>query len=185
MGTVYESISPEHESFIKEQHMFFVGTAADSGHVNISPKGHDVFRILSPNTVAYIDLTGSGNETSAHLSVNNRMTYMFIAFEGKPQILRLYGDGEVILPGTTVWDEMAQYFDVLPGARQIIKSQIDIVKTSCGFSVPLYSYEGDRNILIEWAKNKGEDGLEEYKSKKNTISMDGIVTPIGKNSFLS
>ncbi|AOZ92541.1 pyridoxamine 5'-phosphate oxidase family protein [Paenibacillus crassostreae] len=179
MGKNFQAILPEHELFIKQQQMFFVGTAADHGHVNISPKGHDVFRILSPNKVAYLDLTGSGNETSAHLSVNNRMTYMFISFEGNPLILRLYGDGTVILPGTQEWEETAQHFNILPGARQIIISNIEIVKTSCGFSVPLYSFAGERNLLLEWADKKGEEGLEEYKKKKNSTSMDGIVTPIG------
>lgn len=180
MGKVFESILPEHEKFIKAQHMFFVGTAAANGHVNISPKGHDVFRILSPNKVAYLDLTGSGNETSAHLTESNRITYMFAAFAGKPMILRLYGTGRVLLPNSEEWNDMAGYFELYTGFRQIIVSDIDIVKTSCGYSVPLYSYEGDRDTLLKWATNKGDEKLVEYWKEKNAVSMDGFITPLGK-----
>lgn len=180
LARTYPSILPEHESFIKEQKMFFVGTAAANGHVNISPKGYDTFRILSPNKVAFLDLTGSGNETSAHLSENNRMTFMFVSFVGKPLILRLYGDGRIIFPNSKEWNDIAQYFELLPGYRQAIISDIEIVKTSCGFSVPLYSYEGERDLLINWAVNKGEEKLIQYRKDKNSISMDGIVTPLGK-----
>ena len=183
MGTVYSSILPIHEEFIRKQRIFFVGSAPLSadGQVNISPKGHDVLRIFSPNEVAYLDLTGSGNETSAHLKDNGRITFMFLAFEGPPMILRLYGRGKVVLPGTPEWDEMANHFDILPGARQIISAKIATVKTSCGFSVPFYSYSGDRDTLQQWATNKSEQELEEYRKKKNSISMDGIVTPIGES----
>ncbi len=174
MGTSYTSIFPEHDAFIKAQKMFFVGSAAQAGHVNISPRGYDTFRILSPNQVAYLDLTGSGNETSAHLSVNPRITFLFMAFEGKPLILRLYGEGRVVLPGSDDWNELSSHFELLPGYRQIVVADIDIVKTSCGFSVPLYSYEGDRSLLIDWANNKGEEQLVDYRKKKNSVSMDGI-----------
>ncbi|MGI8384205.1 pyridoxamine 5'-phosphate oxidase family protein [Robertmurraya sp. P23] len=183
MGTVYSSILPKHEEFIRKQRIFFVGSAPLSadGHVNISPKGHDVLRILSPNEVAYLDLTGSGNETSAHLIDNGRITFMFLAFEGPPMILRLYGKGKVILPDSPEWNDMAKHFDILPGYRQIIHAKIETVKTSCGFSVPFYSYNGERDTLQQWAINKSEQGLEEYRKEKNTISMDGIVTPLGKS----
>ncbi|MBO9600149.1 MAG: pyridoxamine 5'-phosphate oxidase family protein [Cohnella sp.] len=174
MGTSYPAILPEHDAFIKAQKMFFVGTAAPTGHVNISPRGYDSFRILSPNQVAYLDLTGSGNETSAHLSVSSRITFMFMAFEGKPLILRLYGEGRVVLPGSEDWDGLSSRFELLPGYRQIVVADIDIVKTSCGFSVPLYTYEGDRSLLLDWATNKGEEQLIDYRKKKNSVSMDGI-----------
>ena len=182
MGKVYSSILPQHEEFIRKQRIFFVGSAPLSadGHVNISPKGHDVLRIFSPNEVAYLDLTGSGNETSAHLIDNGRMTFMFLAFEGPPMILRLYGKGKVVLPDSPEWNDMAKHFDILPGYRQIIHAEIETVKTSCGFSVPFYSYMGERDTLQQWAINKSEQGLEEYRKEKNTISMDGIVTPLGK-----
>lgn len=184
MGTAYERILPEHESFIKQQHLFFVGTAAPDGHVNLSPKGHDCFRQLSPNRVAYLDLTGSGNETSAHLSVLDRITFMFVAFQGKPLILRLYGRGQVVLPGSEEWEQLAPQFELLPGYRQIITAEIDIVKTSCGFSIPFYGYEGERDTLLTWANNKGEEKLAEYRKTKNATSMDGILTPIGE-TFMS
>jgi hypothetical protein len=184
MGKTYTSILPNHEEFIKKQHIFFVGSAplSHDGHVNISPKGHDVFRIFSPNEVAFLDLTGSGNETSAHLIDNGRITFMFIAFEGSPMILRLYGSGEVILPETPKWDEYIQHFDLLPGARQIIMAKIHTVKTSCGFSVPYYSYSGERETLQKWASNKSDQELLEYRRKNNSKSMDGIVTPLGEKN---
>jgi len=182
LGTVYSSILPKHEEFIKKQRIFFVGSAPlnEEGHVNISPKGYDVLRIFSPNEVAYLDLTGSGNETSAHLIDNGRVTFMFLAFEGPPMILRLYGRGKVILPESSEWDNMAKHFEILPGSRQIVLANIDTVKTSCGFSVPFYSYNGERDTLKQWAENKSEQDLENYWKKKNSISMDEIVTPIGK-----
>lgn len=183
MGKVYSSILPNHEEFIRKQRIFFVGSAPLSagGHVNISPKGHDVLRIFSQNEVAYLDLTGSGNETSAHLKENGRITFMFLSFEGPPMILRLYGKGQVVLPDTPEWDEMSPHFDILPGARQIIKAKIETVKTSCGYSVPFYSYDGERDTLQQWATNKSSQELEEYHKQKNSISMDGIITPIGEN----
>ncbi len=182
MGKVFTSIQANHEEFIRKQRIFFVGSAPllEEGHVNISPKGHDVLRIFSANEVAYLDLTGSGNETSAHLIDNGRITFMFLAFEGPPLILRLYGKGEVILPDTPRWEELIPHFNLLPGARQIIYAKIDTVKTSCGFSVPFYTYNGERDTLQQWALNKSDEQLEEYHKKKNSISMDGIVTPIGE-----
>lgn len=180
MAKAFDLISPEHANFIQAQKMFFVGSAGVDGHVNISPKGYDSFRMLSPNQVAYLDLTGSGNETSAHLQDNNRMTYMFIALEGKPQILRLYGDGQVILPDDPAWEQYASLFDLHPGYRQIIVSNIHRVQTSCGYSIPFYTYEGERNTLIDWAGNKGEEQLEQYRKQKNSTTIDGITTPIGK-----
>lgn len=185
MGTLYSSILPEHEAFIRKQHIFFVGSAptSDEGHVNISPKGHDVLRIISPTEVAYLDLTGSGNETSAHLLDNGRITIMFIAFEGAPMILRLYGKGTVILPDMPEWEALVDRFDLLPGARQIIHAHIHAVKTSCGFSVPFFEYSGERETLKKWAEQKGEQGLDTYRQQKNAVSMDGITTPLG-HSFI-
>jgi hypothetical protein len=181
MAKTYSSILPPHEEFIRKQRIFFVGSAplAADGHVNLSPKGYDVLRIFSPSEVAFLDLTGSGNETSAHLKENGRITFMFMALEGPPMILRLYGRGKVVLPSTPEWDGLAKHFDILPGARQIISAKIETVKTSCGFGVPFYSYNGERDTLQQWATNKGEQNLEEYRKEKNSKSMDGIVTPIG------
>jgi len=182
MGKLFSTLGPVHEEFIKKQRIFFVGSAPlnNEGHINISPKGYDVLRIFSPTEVAYLDLTGSGNETSAHLDENGRITIMFIAFEDAPMILRLYGTGRVIIPGMSEWEELMKHFDPLPGARQIIYVNIHAVKTSCGFGVPFFSYAGERNTLQQWAINKGEQGLEAYHKEKNMLSMDGIVTPLGK-----
>jgi predicted pyridoxine 5'-phosphate oxidase superfamily flavin-nucleotide-binding protein len=180
MGKLFEAMLPEHEAFIRNQHMFFVGSAPKDGHVNISPKGHDALRIISPSQVAYLDLTGSGNETSAHLTDNGRITFMFIAYEGAPMILRLYGRGRVVLPETPEWTEWIEAFDLLPGTRQIIVADIHAVKTSCGFSVPYFTYAGERDLLQKWAAQKGEAGLTAYRREKNAVSMDGIVTPIGR-----
>jgi hypothetical protein len=182
MGKSFEALLPEHEAFIAKQHIFFVGSAPLSaeGHVNISPKGHDVLRVLSANQVAYLDLTGSGNETSAHLAENGRITIMFMAIEGPPQIIRLYGNGRVVLSGSDEWERLAPKFELLPGVRQIMVVDIHEVKSSCGFSIPFYTYEGERNTLQNWAAKQGDEGLNAYWQKKNMTSMDGLPTPIGQ-----
>jgi hypothetical protein len=180
MGKVYDNITDHLQEFIKAQHMFFVATAPLSaeGHVNMSPKGCDSFRILSPSRVAYIDLTGSGNETSAHLLENGRITFMFCAFEGAPNIVRLYGQGRTILPGTAEWDELFPLFPDLLGARQIITADIHRVFTSCGYGIPFYDYVGERDTWERWAETKGADGLVEYRKEKNSASIDGLPTPL-------
>lgn len=184
MGKQFPAMLPTHEKFILQQHIFFVGSAplSEEGHVNLSPKGHDSFRILSPNRVAYLDLTGSGNETSAHLLENGRVTVMFCAFEGPPNILRLYGTGTVLLPGSSEWDALYPLFTPLPGARQIISIEIHKVQTSCGFSIPFMNYAGERDTLQRWAIQKGADGLKEYRQEKNTSSIDGLPTPLGQSN---
>ncbi|MNW51683.1 Pyridoxamine 5'-phosphate oxidase [compost metagenome] len=176
MGKMFDSMLPEHEAFIRRQHLFFVGSAPLSaeGHVNLSPKGYDSLRILSPNEVAYLDLTGSGNETAAHLEENGRITIMFAAFEGQPLILRLYGKGQVILPGSADWEQLEGLFPKLSGARQIVLVSVYGVQTSCGYGVPLFSYDGDRETLVKWAETKGSSGLEEYRRQKNAVSLDGL-----------
>lgn len=183
MGKVYDSIGDDHREFIAAQRMFFVASAplSPDGHVNLSPKGLDCFRILAPNRVAYLDLTGSGNETSAHLSENGRIALMFCAFAGPPKILRLYGRGETVLPGTHRWDDLRPLFGEYPGARQIIVAQISRVQTSCGFGVPVYEYVCQRDTLIRWADAKGDDGIETYQSERNARSIDGLVTPLGES----
>ncbi|BAU28047.1 pyridoxamine 5'-phosphate oxidase [Aneurinibacillus soli] len=185
MGKLFSTILPEHEEFIRKQRIFFVGSAplGEEGHINISPKGYDVLRIFSPTEVAYLDLTGSANETSAHVEENGRITLMFLSFEEAPMILRLYGKGRVILPGTPKWDELLPHFELLPGARQIIYVTIHTVKTSCGFSVPFFSYSGERNTLQQWAMKTGEQGIKEYHKKKNYVSMDGMITSLGQQEM--
>ncbi|MBN9485219.1 MAG: pyridoxamine 5'-phosphate oxidase [Bacteroidetes bacterium 43-93] len=178
MAKFSDSIQNAHREFIEAQKMFFVATAplAGSGHVNLSPKGSDSFRVLSPTKVAYLDLVGSGNETSAHILENGRVTFMFCAYDGPPNILRLYGIGSVILPHTSEWSELAGHFNITPGTRQIITANIHKVQTSCGYSVPLYAYEGERDHAHKWAEKKGPEGLETYKKEKNQQSIDGLPT---------
>lgn len=182
MARQYDQITPELQHFIKAQPLFFVATAplSEHGHVNLSPKGYDTFCILSPNQVAYLDLTGSGNETSAHLAENGRITFLFCAFQGAPQILRLYGKGETVLPGAKQWDELVAHFPSYPGIRQVIVASIHLVKTSCGYGVPLMELQQDRETMARWATSKGEDGLVEYRGIQNRTSLDGLPTPLAQ-----
>lgn len=182
MAKVFDSITEELQKIIVNQHIFFVGTAplSSTGHVNISPKGLDSFLILSPNRVAYLDLTGSGNETSAHLLENSRITFMFCTFQEPPCILRLYGEGKTILPNSPEWDSLYSLFTPFPGIRQIIVADIERAQTSCGFGVPLYEYQGQRETLITWANNKGDEGIKKYHQQKNAVSIDGLKTPLSQ-----
>lgn len=184
MGKLHESIQPAHREFIEKQHLFFVSTAplSPEGRINLSPKGLDCFRVLSDNKVAYMDLISSGNETSAHTRENGRITIMFCSFDGAPNILRLYGKGRAVLPGTPEWDTYAPRFTLYPSTRQIIVADIDLVQSSCGFGVPLYKYVGDRDIHFDWAEKKGADGLQEYIQEKNLVSLDGLSTDLGMAS---
>jgi len=184
MARTYDAITDELRSFIEAQRMFFVASAplGADGHVNLSPKGLEALRVLGPHRVAYLDLTGSGNETSAHLAENGRITLMFCAFDGPPSILRLYGQGAVALPGSALWDELRPHFGDSPGARQIIVATIERVQTSCGFAVPRYDYVGQRDTLVRWSDVKGEEGLIAYRAEKNARSIDGLVTPLASRA---
>ena len=179
MGKVLQAITPELQAFIEAQPLFFVASAplAGDGHINVSPKGLDCFRVLSPNRVAYLDLTGSGNETAAHLLENGRITFMFCAFSGPPRIVRLYGHGVVALAGTPKWDELIGSFEVKPGALQIMIAEITRVQTSCGFGVPLMTFIDQRDTLPRWAESKGSD-LGRYRALKNAKSIDGLSAPV-------
>jgi hypothetical protein len=179
MGKVVECITPELQAFIEAQPLFFVASAplAGTGHVNLSPKGLDCLRVLSPSRVAYLDLTGSGNETAAHVRENGRITFMFCAFAGAPRILRLYGRGRVVLPETPPWAELAGQFPAHAGARQIVAAEIARVQTSCGFGVPLMDYVRQRDTLVRWAEAKGEE-LGRYRQAKNARSIDGLPAPL-------
>lgn len=168
-------LTEKHQAFIAKQHMFFVATAPkDGGRINLSPKGLDTFRILDAKLVAYLDLTGSGNETSAHLHDNGRITLMFCAFEGAPLILRIYGTGRAIQPSDKEWPAWPQHFELLAGARQIIAVNVESVQTSCGYAVPEYTFQGDRKALLNWAEQKGAVGLDTYRAEKNVKSIDGL-----------
>ncbi|MFY9853331.1 MAG: pyridoxamine 5'-phosphate oxidase family protein [Terracidiphilus sp.] len=183
MGKPCTSIESNHSEFILQQHIFFTASAAAEERVNLSPKDRASLRILSANSVAYLDLTGSGNETAAHVRANGRLTLMFCAFEGAPTILRLYGCGKVLARGSSAYRELlASAFDDEEslGARQMVVLEIDLVKTSCGYGVPLFNYIGERPTLKRWAEAKGEAGLEKYRLAKNTFSMDGFPTGIAE-----
>jgi Pyridoxamine 5'-phosphate oxidase len=177
MARVYDAISGELAEFIAAQHVFFVATApsGDGGHVNLSPKGLDTFTVLDPTTVAYLDLTGSGVETIAHLRDNGRITIMFCAFDGKPLIVRLYGRGEVLPVGQPEADALLSYFGSYPGARSVIRVRLDRVSTSCGYGVPLLQYEGERDQLRKFAERRGPDGLVAYRAETNAVSIDGLA----------
>jgi len=182
MGKFFNDILDQHKAFIEKQKMFFVASAPLSadGHINLSPKGMDCFRVLSANQVAYMDIIGSGNETSAHIIENGRITFMFCAYEGPPLILRLYGKGYPVIPGDEEWEGLAQNFNLVMSTRQIIVADIDMVQTSCGYVVPYYNYEGERDTMPKWVANKGLEGLETYKAEKNMVSIDGLPTGLVK-----
>ncbi len=187
MGKQLDQLTPELATFINEQPMFFVGTApmAEDGRVNLSPKGLDSFRVLSPNRVAYLDLTGSGNETAAHLHENGRITVMFCSFGSHPNIVRLYGTGQTVLPGMAAWDELAAAFPDHPGIRQFILVDVAMVQTSCGFGVPKMDLVAQRDTLTRWADAKGADGLHAYRQQKNATSLDGLPAPLRDDVAIS
>jgi hypothetical protein len=176
MPVIEGGIDAALRTWIEAQHVFFVASAplAADGHVNVSPKGGDTFRILDERHVAYLDLTGSGIETIAHLAENGRITIMFCAFDGRPKILRLQGRGEVVRPDDDGFDELVARFPALPGIRSVIRVGIDRMASSCGFGVPLMAFESDRDEMSEWAERKGPDGLVEYRAKRNATSVDGL-----------
>ncbi len=181
MGKFSHSIKTAHKEFIEAQHIFFVATAplSGDGRVNLSPKGLNCFRVLDGNRVAYMDIVSSGNETSAHTLENGRITFMFCSFDGKPNILRLYGKGFTVLPDTNAWDLYAKDFTIYPSTRQIIVAEIDLVQTSCGFGVPMFEYVGERDIHFEWAEKKGAEGLIAYMKENNLKSLDALPTDLG------
>ena len=178
MAKRYLALNDSQRQFIAAQRMYFVGTATASSRVNISPKGMDSLRVLDAQRVVWLNLTGSGNETAAHVQAQPRMTLMFCAFDGPAQILRLYGQARVIHPADADWPALAALFPPLPGARQIFDLHIDLVLTSCGEGVPRYTYVEDRQTLLDWANKKGEDGLRQYRAEKNAVSLDGLPTHI-------
>lgn len=181
MAVKYPEITDRLEKFIKKQNIFFVGTAATGGRVNVSPKGLDTLRIINKNRVAWLSVTGSGNETAAHVQETQRMTLMFCAFEGTPMILRLYGTATVIHQKDREWESLFALFNPIPGARQIFDLSVDMAQTSCGLGVPYYNYAGEREMLEDWAIRKdGEDGqgLKKYWEEKNQFSIDGIPSHI-------
>jgi len=178
MAKFLSEIDENIRKFIGEQKMFFTASAPNDGRVNLSPKGIDTFRCLDEKTVAYLDLTGSGNETAAHIRENGRLTIMFCSFAGNALILRLYGRGEVIHQSSEKWNNFSANFGDFVGTRQIIVLHVESLQTSCGFGVPLFEFEKDRTQLVEWAERKGDEGLSLYWRGKNQKSIDGLPTGI-------
>ncbi|MGO9061199.1 MAG: pyridoxamine 5'-phosphate oxidase family protein [Candidatus Binataceae bacterium] len=176
MGKVYDGIDNALAGFIAAQHVFFVATAPldRAGYLNLSPKGLDSFRVIDPKTVAYLDLTGSGIETLSHLRENRRIVILFCAFEGPPKLLRLYGRGDPVEPGDPRFEDLRPLFPNLAGVRSVIVVELDRIADSCGYGVPLYSYEGERTQLLQWAKRKGPNGLAQYRAENNRLSIDGM-----------
>jgi hypothetical protein len=176
MAKFYPELTAALIEFINRQKVFFVGSAPQAGRVNVSPKGLETFRVLSPGRVGYLDGTGSGNETAAHVLENGRVTFMFCSFGDAPLILRLYGRGRAVHPRDAEWRQFRPLFGPhLVGERQLIVAELESVQTSCGFGVPLFDYEGQRTLLPEKAAKKG-DGLAAYWSEKNSRSIDGLPT---------
>ena len=178
MGQTFTALSDKHIEFINEQKIFFVGTAAETGQVNVSPKGGDYLRVIDSNTIAWLNLTGSGNESTAHVLRNPRMTIMFCAFEGKPLILRTYGNARVLHRNDAEWAQYMELFESNFTARQIFILDISLVLSSCGMAVPFFDYQGERDFLDKWAIKQGEQGIEQYWVKRNQKSLDGFDTEI-------
>lgn len=176
MGKLYDHISSDLQQWIEHQKIFFVATAplSGEGHINCSPKGLDSFRVINGTTVVYQDLTGSGVETIAHLQENGRIVVMFCAFDGPPKIVRLHGTGEVITPDDDDFANLSALFPDRLGVRAYIRVDISRISDSCGYSIPLYEFKKDRDVLDKWAANKGVDGLIEYRALKNKESIDGL-----------
>ena len=178
MAEFYSQLTTGLQEFIAQQKIFFTATAPTEGRINLSPKGIDTFRYIDNTTVAYLDLTGSGNETAAHLHENGRITIMFCSFTKKPLILRLYGQGTVIDLNSDRASELGSLFSDFPGARQIILLNIESAQTSCGYGVPIFEFQEERQTLITWAKNKGERGIQKYQKQNNLKSIDGLQTKL-------
>ncbi|MFK8050802.1 MAG: pyridoxamine 5'-phosphate oxidase family protein [Halioglobus sp.] len=178
MSDRYEALTDQHIEFIKNQHLFFVGTAADDGYINVSPKGMDSFRVIDNSNVVWLNLTGSGNETAAHILENGRMTVMFCSFDKQPLILRMYGQAEVLHTRDSGWSDLAKLFPDYVSARQLFSLKIDLVQGSCGYAVPFFEMKGERPTLRKWADNKGKEGVQEYWKEKNTLSLNQKDTGI-------
>jgi hypothetical protein len=176
MGRIYDTVDDDLAAWLHAQPVFFVGTAPSGtgGHVNVSPKGYDTFRVLGPTTVAYLDLTGSGIETVAHLADNGRITLLFCAFSGPPKLVRLQGTGHTVAHGDDGFDELAGRFPPMEGARAVVVAELDRIATSCGYSVPVMELVEERPTLKEWAERRGPDGMVEYWGQRNRTSIDGL-----------
>lgn len=183
MAVKFTHINTAHKAFIEKQKMFVIGSAGAEGFINVSPKGMDTFKIIDENTVIWLNHTGSGNETSAHVQENGRMTVMFNSFDKAPLILKLYGTATVIHEKDTKWQEMTEHFEDFIGTRQFFELKVELVLTSCGFGVPQYKYIGERNKLQKWANSKGREGMKAYWSEKNVKTLNGEKTNVMERSL--
>ena len=181
MAKQYSEITDRLRTFIEAQQMFFVGTAARDGRVNVSPKGLDSLRVVSPSRVVWLNGTGSGNETAAHLRDVPRMTIMLCSFAREPLILRLYGTARAVHHGDADWPELIGLFPPMAGARNLFVLDIDLVQTSCGYGVPLYDFTGQRDLMDAWATKKGPEGLHAYQQEHNLVSIDGFPTGLPRD----
>lgn len=175
MADFTEALTEKHIAMIAAQPVFFVATAAAEGRINLSPKGYDAFRVLSPTRVAYLDLGGSGNETHAHLAADGRITVMFCNFQQPALILRIYGRGKAVLPQDAEWEALAAHFTLMPGTRQIFDIAVESVQSSCGWGVPFMTLEGERETLKK-AHRQSDPAEWEAKMAKRTRSIDGLPT---------
>jgi len=178
MGKRYQSLQEDHADFIRAQKLFFVGTAANDGTINVSPKGWDSLRLMDANRLVWRNVTGSGNETAAHRSQNNRMTLMFCAFDGRPKILRLYGKAQAFHARDAEFAALDTLFTPHPSTRQLVDFHIELVQTSCGFGVPLFKFQQERDDMDKWLGSKNDQDIKEYWGRKNAVSLDGLPTHI-------
>jgi len=176
MAKFYTALNSRLQKFIAAQKIFFVATAPLEGRINLSPKGMDSLRVVNENRILWLNVTGSGNETAAHLLQNPRITLMMCSFEGAPNILRIYGKGKAIHPKDAEWKNVVGLFPETPGTRQIFDIEVESAQTSCGMSIPYFNYKGEREELNNWAKEKGEKGIKQYWEDKNLTSIDGETT---------
>ncbi len=182
MARQFDHIDARNRAFIEEQHIFFVGTAAPDGRVNISPKGMDSLRVTGPNRIVWLNLTGSGNETAGHLLQANRMTLMWCSFTTRPLIMRAYGTATTLHVGDDGFDALAAMFPppvgASAGARQIFDMNVEMLQTSCGYAVPFFDYVGERDTLEKWNEDKGRTGIRHWWAERNAVTLDGVPTGI-------
>ena len=178
MGKLFSELNPSHRQFIADQKIFFTATAMGEGRINLSPKGLDAFRVMDARRVCFLNLTGSGNETDAHLLGDGRITVMFCSFEKKPLILRIYGQGRYVHQRDAEWSTLLPLFPDLAGKRQFILIDVASVHTSCGYGVPFFDYRSERETLSDWGEKKGEKGIRNYWEANNRVSIDGFPTRI-------
>ncbi|WP_424974004.1 pyridoxamine 5'-phosphate oxidase family protein [Dinoroseobacter sp. S124A] len=181
MAKQFPRIGLGHQNFIEAQQIFFVATAAPEGRVNLSPKGMDSLRVLGPNRIAWLNVTGSGNETAGHLKQSPRMTLMWCSFDATPMILRAYGTARTVQRDSADWAELADLFPGGPEKRQVYDLSVEMVQTSCGYAVPTADGMTERPVLKDWAADKGEDGIRAYWAERNRTTIDGAPTGIEDN----